>query len=116
MTLCPSFRSVGKRLNDRFRVEPIGKLIGVVAATKLAALTAGNEQDRVVPIGGIRDEAHGRTMAWSGGPRAVSSARLRFIGDAQEEFEQAGTADGMLHLKRIEILPLPICDAVATGS
>src|SRR2546430_9297685 len=94
----------------------MGELVGVVAAARLAALAAGDEQDRVVPVGEIRDKAHSRTMTRRGGARTVSSARLRLIGDAQEEFEQTGAADGMLHLKCIEFLPLPILDAGASCS
>ena len=86
-----------------------------MAAARLAALAAGDEQDRVVPVGEIRDKAHSRTMTRRGSARTVSSTRLWFIGDAQEEFEQAGAANGMLHLKGIEILPLPILDAGASS-
>ena len=87
-----------------------------MTAAGLAALAAGDEENRIVPIGGICDETHGRAVPRRGGARAKTRAGLRLVGDAQEKFEQAGAADRMLHLQGVEIFPLPIVDARAAGS
>src|SRR6266403_4414184 len=78
------FRHIGKRLMDRATLVPIGKLVGVVRASRLAGLASGDEHDGFVPISEISDETHGGTVMFGGGTRAVSGAGLWVVGNAQK--------------------------------
>ena len=98
MTFGLRFGSVAEGLEDRFAIEPIRKLIGIVTAAGLSALAAGDQQDRIVPIGDIRNEAHRRAVTMICRARAEACAGLRPIGFAQEELQQTAAAYRMLHL------------------
>jgi len=52
------FGGVAERRDDGPALIPIRELIGVVAAAELARLSGRNEENGIVPIGGIGDEAH----------------------------------------------------------
>src|SRR6266403_5692500 len=93
------FRHIAKRLIDRAALVPIGKLVGVVRASRLAGLASGDEHDGFVPISEISDETHGGTVMFGGGTRAVSGAGLRFVGNAQKSFQQTGAAKWMDHVQ-----------------
>src|SRR5258706_14540904 len=80
------FRHIAKRLIERAALVPIGKLVGVVRASRLAGLASRDEHDGFVPISEISDETHGGTGMFGGGARAVSGAGLRFVGNVQKIF------------------------------
>src|SRR5712671_383243 len=80
------FRHIAKRLIERAALIPIGKLVGVVRASRLAGLAFRDEHDGFVPISEISDETHGRTVMFGGGTRAVGGAGLRLVGNAQKKF------------------------------
>src|SRR6266403_1356528 len=65
---------------------PIGKLIGVVAAARLARLPRGDQQDRMVPIARVCHKAHGRPMGLRRRSDAINGSRVRFVfpGTARE--------------------------------
>src|SRR5258708_14280454 len=86
------FRHIAKRLIERAALIPIGKLVGVVRASRLAGLASRDEHDGFVPISEISDETHGGTGMFGGGTRAVSGAGLGFVGNAQKRFYQTGAA------------------------
>src|SRR5262249_61397218 len=92
----------------RLCVKPVGELVRVMAAAGLTTLSAGNEQDGIVPIGGVRNESHCRAMTLGRSAWAEPSSSLRLVRETQEKFEWGLSADGMLHFERIEILPLPV--------
>ncbi len=84
--------------DDGFAFVPRGELVGVVRAGGLAGLACGDDEDGIIPIGEVGDEAHGGSVAWVGGADAVLRAGLRFAGDAEESFKKALAADGMKHV------------------
>src|SRR6267154_189279 len=89
------FRRIAEGLIDWAALIPIRKLVGVVGASRLARLAAGDQHDGFVPVSEISDETHGRAVMFGGGARAVGGAGLRFVGNAQESFQPAGAAKRM---------------------
>src|SRR5262245_10003837 len=98
MTLCLCFGDVTEWLDNRLAVEPIGKLVGIMAAAGLATLAAGDEQDRVVPVCKIGDKTHRGTVPVVRRARAEAGAGLRPVSFTQEKFQPATTANRMVHL------------------
>ena len=94
---CLGSISEGRKNGSAF--VPIRKLIGVVAAPRLAGLSRGDQQNRFVPIAEIGDEAHRRSVVLGGRAHAVSRAGLRLVGDAQQFLQQAFPPDGMEHVQ-----------------
>src|SRR6266436_4652272 len=85
-----------------FAFVPIGKLIGVVAAARLAGLSRGDQQDRMVPIARVCHKAHGRAVSFCCRSDAVNGSRLRFVRNAEESFQESRAADWMNHVERVE--------------
>src|SRR5262249_16165150 len=104
---------IGKWRENRLALFPIGKLIGIVRASELTRLTSRNQQNGLIPVRGIGDEAHRRPMRFGGGAYAVHRSRLRLAGDAEECSEQPFLPDRVLHFERIEIFPGPIFSSSA---
>jgi len=98
-----------------FAFVPWGELVGIVGAGGLAGFAGGEDEDGVIPVGEVGDEAHGGAVAGVGGADAVLCAGLRFAGDAEERFEKTLAANGMEHVESIEFFPLPVFGAVAFG-
>src|SRR6266436_10347238 len=94
---------------------PIGKLIGIVAAPRLAGLSRGDQQDRMVPIARICHKAHGRPMGLRRRSDAVNGSRLRFVRNAEELFKQSFAADRMNHVQRVETFPGPVLDPLTAA-
>src|SRR5258708_21295562 len=105
--------SIAERGENGFTFVPVGKLIGIMAAAGLAGLPRRNEQNGFIPVSGVTDEAHRRAERLSGRAYAVRCSRLRFIGDAEELFQEALTSEGMVHVQRVEVLPCPVFDPLA---
>src|SRR5882672_7611451 len=92
---------------------PVGKLIGIVAAPRLAGLSCGNQQYGHVPIAGVGHEAHCRAMSLRRRSDAVDGSRLRFVRNAEELFQQSFAAERMNYVKRVEAFPGPVLDPLA---
>src|SRR5262249_17537294 len=108
MAFCRRSRSVAKRLHDGLSIKPRRKLVGIMTASGLAALAAGNEQNGVVPVCGVGNEAHRRAVPLRCGARAETRSGLRLVWNAQEKFQPATSSDGMAQFECVEISPLPI--------
>src|SRR5437660_11351467 len=78
----PLFSSIAERRENGFPLVPIGKLVGVMAATRLTRLPRSDEHNRFIPIFWVADKAHRRAVGLRGGAYAVDSARLRLVRDA----------------------------------
>src|SRR5215467_6026847 len=70
------FGRVAEGLNDWLAFKPVGKLVGIVATAGLAAFAAGDQENRIVPIGDIGYEAHRGAMAMVRGSRAEACTGL----------------------------------------
>lgn len=68
---------------DGLAFIPIRKLVSVMTAAELAGFASGHELDGAVPIGKIGDKAHRWTMVRRCGARAVASAGLRQVREAE---------------------------------
>src|ERR1700745_1494099 len=97
--------AIGEGRVDGLAFVPIGELVGIVAAAGLTVLAGGDEEDRFVPIRGVGNETHGGSMVFCSGANAVTGARLRLVGDAEDSLQQAVATDRMKHLERVEALP-----------
>ena len=78
------FRRIAERRDNGLRFMPVGELVGVVAAADLAGFASGNEQNGVIPVGEVGDEAHRRAVAFCCGAHAVTGTGLRFARDAEQ--------------------------------
>src|SRR5713226_3230671 len=107
--------SIAERRENRFAFIPIGKLIGVMAAARLAGLSRGNQQNGFIPVSRVADKAHGGAVSIGSGANAVASARLGFVRNAEKFPQQALPPDVVIHLQGIEAFPRPILNAVALG-
>src|SRR5437867_11963405 len=96
-----------------FAFVPIGKLIGIVAAARLAGLSCGNQKYGHVPVAWVRHEAHCRAMGLRRRSDAVNGSRLRFVRNAEESFQQSRAADRMNHVEGVEAFPGPVLDPLA---
>src|ERR1700719_1872240 len=76
--------SVTERPKDRLAFVPKRKLIGVMAAARLAGLTGSNQQNGFIPVFGVCHETHSGAVSLSGRAYAVLRSGLRLIGDAEE--------------------------------
>ena len=101
---------VGEGGDDGCAFITIAELVGVVAAAELTALATGDEHEGIIPIAGISDEAHRRSVMASGRAWTESGAVLRFAGDAEKSFEPTFAAERVEHVERIETLPGPVLD------
>src|SRR6267143_2568225 len=110
---CACFGSIAERRENGFAFIPAGKLIGVMAAARLAGLSSGNQQNGFIPVSGVADKAHRGAMRLCSCTHAVHRSRLRFVRDAEESPQQAFPPDGMEYVQGAEALPLPVFDAIA---
>src|SRR6516225_8300301 len=86
-----------------------------MAAAELAALSSGDEHERVVPVAGVGDEAHGGAVVAGCGARARCGAALRLAGDAEQGLEPALTPERMEHVQRVKTLPGPVLNLRRSG-
>src|SRR6267378_2726399 len=107
------FSSVAEGRKNRLAFVPKGKLIGIVAAPRLAGLSGGNQQNGIVPIAQVCHKAHGRAMRLRDRAYAVNSSRLRFARNAEELFQESFAAQRMNHAERVGVFPSPILDTLA---
>src|ERR1700738_3415974 len=98
------FRYIAEALINRSALVPIRKLIGVVPAARLTGLAAGNEHDGLVPVCQIGHKAHGRTVVFGCGTRAVCRAGLRLVRDAKKNLSQTPAPPGVDHVQRLKLL------------
>src|ERR1700674_1429835 len=105
--------SIAERRKNGLAFVPVGKLIGIVAASRLAGLSCGNQQYGHVPIAWVRHEAHCRAMSLRRRAYAVNGSRLRFVRNAEEFSQQSRAADRMNHVERVEPFPGPVLDPLA---
>src|SRR5271165_6223557 len=101
---------------NRFALEPIMKLVGVVLAAGLAGLSRGDEEDGTIPIREIGYKAFGRAMVAAGGAGAEGGTGLRLVGKAKEFLQKALAAEGMQHIQIVEALPLPVFGVGLVGA
>src|SRR5437660_10579643 len=85
-SLCLS--GIGERGENGFAFVPVGKLVGVMAAPRLAGLPRGDEHNGFIPVFGVADKAHRRAVSLHGRAHAVLRSRLRLVRDAEESFQQ----------------------------
>src|ERR1700687_3528294 len=78
------FGSIAKRGENGFALVPVGKLIGVMAATGLAGLSPGDEQNGFIPVSRVADETHRGAVIFRRRAHAVDRSRLGFVRDAEE--------------------------------
>ena len=78
------FGSIAERGENRFAFVPVGELIGVMAATGLAGLSRGDEQNGFIPVPGVADETHRGAVIFRRRAHAVERSRLGFVRDAEE--------------------------------
>src|ERR1700736_5786620 len=105
------FRYIAEPLINRSSLVPIWKLIGVVPAPGLTGLAAGNEHDGLVPVCQVGLKAHGWTVMFRCGTRAVCRAGLRPVRDAEKKLQQPCVPQRMHDVQRIKLLPGEIVDA-----
>src|SRR6267378_8066213 len=107
------FSSIAEGRKNGLAFVPVGKLIGIVTAPRLAGLSSGNQQYGHVPIAWVRHEAHCRAMSLRRRSDAVNGSRLWFVRNAEELFQQSFAADRMNHVERVEAFPGPVLDPLA---
>jgi len=105
------FGGIAEGRKNGFAFIPVRKLIGIVAAAKLAGLSRGEEEDGFVPVSGVADEAHGGTVSLGGRAHAVLRSRLWLVRNAQKALQHTLATDGMKHVKGVEALPFPVFHA-----
>src|SRR5438309_6986935 len=80
----PLFSSIAERRENGFPLVPIGKLIGVMAATRLARLPGGEGHNGFIPVFGISAEAHRRAVSFRGGAHPILRSGFGLVGDAKK--------------------------------
>src|SRR5258705_13468779 len=70
------FGSIAKRGENGFAFVPVGELIGVMAATRLAGFSCGDEQNGFIPVSGVADETHRGAVIFRRRAHAVKRSRL----------------------------------------
>lgn len=76
------FTSIAERRENGFPFIPVGELIGVMAATRLAGLPRGDEHNGFIPVFEVADKAHRGAVSLRGRAQAVLRSRLRLVRDA----------------------------------
>ncbi len=104
-------RRIAERRHHRLAFIPVFKLIRVVAASQLPALSAGNHHQRIVPVSHIRHHPHRRPVMLRCCPRTERRPALRLAGNAEYFFQPAFASQRMQHLQRIKSFPLPVFDS-----
>src|SRR6266849_879522 len=76
--------SIAERRENRCAFIPVGKLIGGMAAARLAGLSRGKEENRFSPLPRDAGKAHGGAVRSGSGASGVPDGRWGFVRDADE--------------------------------
>src|SRR5207248_10271726 len=106
---------IAERRENGLAFVPVGKLIGVMATTRLPGLSCGEEQNRFIPISGVANKTHRGAMILRRRAYAVNGSRLGLVRDAEESLQQTIVSKGVEHIQGVEVLLRPFVNSTVLG-
>src|SRR5436309_8725501 len=102
------FSGITKRSENGFAFIPVRELIRVMAASRLAGFSCGDEHNGLIPVFRIGDKTHGGAVSLRGCTHAIDGACLRLVCNAQGSLQKTVASEGMKHVQGVKAFPRPI--------